>query len=225
MSHDEIGFDWNEIDTVLLDMDGTLLDLAFDNYFWLELVPEAYGRRHGLEFQAARAELVARYESVAGQLSWYCLDHWTTELGLEIRDLKWRHRHLIAFLPGVVDVLRWMKRSGKTLIIVTNAHPDTLAVKLHQTRLDCLVDAIAISHHFGFAKEDAAFWRRLAEVHPFDANRTALLEDSLAVLETARSFGLSRTLAVRRPDSRKPPREMGGLPAIDGLVELASGLT
>lgn len=31
---------WQEVDTVLLDMDGTLTDLAFDNYFWQTLVPE-----------------------------------------------------------------------------------------------------------------------------------------------------------------------------------------
>ncbi|MCP4043692.1 MAG: haloacid dehalogenase, partial [Gammaproteobacteria bacterium] len=30
---------WNSIHTVLLDMDGTLLDLHFDNQFWLEHVP------------------------------------------------------------------------------------------------------------------------------------------------------------------------------------------
>lgn len=35
---------WQEIDTVLLDMDGTLIDLHFDNYFWQRLVPERWGQ-------------------------------------------------------------------------------------------------------------------------------------------------------------------------------------
>ena len=33
---------WMRVETVLLDLDGTLLDLAFDNYFWRERVPAAY---------------------------------------------------------------------------------------------------------------------------------------------------------------------------------------
>ena len=28
------GIDWTQLDTILLDMDGTLLDLEFDNHFW-----------------------------------------------------------------------------------------------------------------------------------------------------------------------------------------------
>jgi putative hydrolase of the HAD superfamily len=40
--------DWSRIDTVLLDMDGTLLDLRFDNWFWQELIPSRYAAAHGL---------------------------------------------------------------------------------------------------------------------------------------------------------------------------------
>jgi FMN phosphatase YigB (HAD superfamily) len=48
---------WEAIDTVLLDMDGTLLDLRFDNYFWMEFLPERYAERHGLTPEQARAVL------------------------------------------------------------------------------------------------------------------------------------------------------------------------
>jgi len=48
---------WQEVDTVLLDMDGTLLDLAFDNYFWQKLVPETYGAKLGISPQAAQAAI------------------------------------------------------------------------------------------------------------------------------------------------------------------------
>ena len=46
--------DWNNISTVLLDMDGTLLDLHFDNYFWQHHVPVRYAEKHKLELDDAR---------------------------------------------------------------------------------------------------------------------------------------------------------------------------
>lgn len=42
-------FNWKTIDTVLLDMDGTLLDLHFDNHFWLSLVPQEFKQATGSE--------------------------------------------------------------------------------------------------------------------------------------------------------------------------------
>ena len=48
---------WPDIDTVLLDMDGTLLDLHFDNHFWLELLPQRYAELHGISRAMAELEL------------------------------------------------------------------------------------------------------------------------------------------------------------------------
>lgn len=212
--------EWHSIDTLLLDMDGTLLDLAFDNYFWLELVPSAFAQVHGMERERAHETVRQHYESVSGKLAWYCVDHWTAELGLEIRALKWRHRRLIAYLPGVVAFLRAARRAGKSLRLVTNAHPETLAVKIHQTRLDTLVDGTVSAHDYGAAKEDPVFWQRLSQFEPFNPERSVLVEDSLAVTATARSFGLPNTLTIRRPDSRLPARDVGEACAVDGLGDL-----
>ena len=70
-------FDWEDIDTVLLDMDGTLLDLHFDNHFWLEYVPQRYAEQHGISLDAAKQELMQRYRQVEGTLDWYCVDYWS----------------------------------------------------------------------------------------------------------------------------------------------------
>ncbi|HOP18299.1 MAG TPA: haloacid dehalogenase, partial [Gammaproteobacteria bacterium] len=69
--------DWNDIDTVLLDMDGTLLDLHFDNHFWLEHVPRRYAEARGIGLEESSRELMARYQDIQGTLEWYCVDHWT----------------------------------------------------------------------------------------------------------------------------------------------------
>lgn len=213
---------WHDIDTVMLDMDGTLLDLAFDNFFWLELVPAEYARRMGVSELEAQVEVKRRYDRVVGSLPWYCVDHWTRELGLDIRELKWRHRHRVRYLPMVPEFLRAVRKRAQRLLLVTNAHREAMAVKIAQTGLDIHFDALISSHDLDEPKESPAFWPRLERRFPFDPSRTMLVEDSLAVLRAAQSFGVRHTIAVRRPDSRHPPREVDDFPAVDGVRELVA---
>ena len=212
--------DWNAIDTVLVDMDGTLLDLAFDNYFWLDLVPERYARKHGLTVAESRSALAPRFAAKVGTLDWYCLDHWTRDLGLDLKTLKREHREHIRFLPGAREFLASVRSRRKRLCIVTNAHRDTFEVKAEHLGLDRLVDGVVCSHDLAAPKESADFWRALERQELFDRARTLLIEDSLAVLAAARAHGVQHTVAIRRPDSRQPPRVIADFAAIDGVADL-----
>jgi putative hydrolase of the HAD superfamily len=212
--------DWQQIDTVLVDMDGTLLDLAFDNFFWLELVPQHYAALHGLGVDEALGRLAARFDAAAGTLAWYCLDHWTRDLGLDIKALKRSHKHLVRFLPSAPEFLAAVRARRKRVCIVTNAHRDTLAVKAEQTGIDRLVDGVVCSHDLDAPKESAEFWRRLTLREPFDPRRTLLIEDSLSVLAAASGYGLRHTLAIRKPDSRRPARGVDDYASVDGVADL-----
>jgi HAD superfamily hydrolase (TIGR01509 family) len=220
MRSDETSICWDEIDTVLVDMDGTLLDLAFDNFFWLELVPAEYALLHGLDEAEAKARVGTRYESVFGSLAWYCVEHWTRELGLDIAGLKCKHRHRIGYLPGATRFLSALRAAGKHVRLVTNAHPRSLAIKIAETGLDSHVDGIFCSHEIGVPKERPEFWTGFAARLPFDAERTLFVEDSLPVLRAAKEYGVRQAVAIRRPDSRLPPREIVGFPAVDGVADL-----
>jgi 5'-nucleotidase len=211
---------WDDIDTVLVDMDGTLLDLAFDNFFWLELVPARYAAQTGLDIDTARTEITRRYERVLGSLSWYCLDHWSAELGLDIPALKWSHRHLIDYLPGATSFLSRVRAAGKPLTIVTNAHPQTIAVKSAQTGVHERVDAVVCSHELAAPKESGDFWKALDRRMKFDPRRTLFVEDSLPVLSAAREHGILHTIAISRPDSGKPAREISGFASIERIADL-----
>ena len=212
--------DWGSIDTVLVDMDGTLLDLNFDNLFWREIVPQRYARLRGMTVAAAHAALAPRFEAKVGTLEWYCLDHWTRDLGMDLKSLKREYRAHIRFLPGAQDFLASVRARGKRLSIVTNAHRETFAVKAEHTGIDRLVDSVVCSHDFSAPKESAAFWHALERHEPFDLHRTLLLEDSLAVLAAARAHGVRHTVAIRRPDSQLPPRATPGFLGVDGVFEL-----
>lgn len=211
---------WHEIDTVLLDMDGTLLDLAFDNFFWLELVPRRFASLNRIDDAVARREIGRRYAEVSGTLAWYCVDHWTAELGLDIRKLKREHGHLIRYLPMAQEFLRRLRGRRKRLILVTNAHRDTLAVKIERTAIDGWMDAVVSAHDYRAPKESEAFWNELNRRHPFEPKTTLLLEDSEPVLNAAKTFGVEHLIAIRRPDSRHTPREISGFDAVDGVSDL-----
>ncbi|QFY89995.1 GMP/IMP nucleotidase [Magnetovirga frankeli] len=212
--------DWSAVDCVLLDMDGTLLDLHFDNHFWLEFVPQRYAEAKGLPLEQARAELMARYEDVLGTLEWYCIDSWSQKLGLDIALLKEEVSHLIAVHPHVVDFLEGLGRLGKRVLLVTNAHQKALQLKMERTRLAGYFDAIISSHDLGHAKEEQAFWQRLRQVEPFDPARTLFVDDSLPVLRSAREYGIRWLLAILAPDSRLPQRQVEEFPAVRDFAGL-----
>jgi len=211
---------WCEIDTLLLDMDGTLLDLAFDNYFWLELVPQEFAKVRGLASDAARAEIVARTSAVAGTLPWYCIDHWSAEFGLDIEALKRRHRHRIRYLPRAREFIALARRHGKRLVLVTNAHRVTLSIKCDQTGVGELMDAVVSSHDYEIEKEQAGFWQQLEQEQRIEPERCLVIEDSLAVLKTARGFGIAHSIAIRRPDTTRESRVVEEFASVDGVASL-----
>lgn len=212
--------DWNDVQDVLLDMDGTLLDLHFDNHFWQEVVPQRYARSRGLDVMTAKAVLEPIFRHSEGTLNWYCLDYWTRELDIDIAELKKEAADLIAIHPYVIEFLDALRVAGKRTILVTNAHPRSLALKLEHTRLDNHLDTIVSAHDIGLPKEDDAFWQRLQRRHHFTAAHTLLIDDNLAVLRAAQRYGIKHLLAVHRPDSRRPPRDTGSFTALRDFRQL-----
>ncbi|MEY8205843.1 MAG: GMP/IMP nucleotidase [Bermanella sp.] len=211
---------WDEIDTVLLDMDGTLLDLHFDNFFWLQHLPEKYAEHHGLTPEVAWQTLSAQMQDKVGQLEWYCLDYWSQLTGLSIVELKREVQHKIQFRPHVPDFLRALRAAGKRSVIVTNAHRDSVDLKMQHTGLDKLVDHIISSHDYQYPKEEQAFWHTLMEQAPFELNATLLIDDSVPVLESAQRFGFQHLLSICQPDSQKPKRHIHDFKALDHFSEI-----
>jgi putative hydrolase of the HAD superfamily len=211
---------WQHIDNVFLDMDGTLLDLHFDNHFWQEHVPLRFAERRGLTLAEAKAELRARYQRSEGTLQWYCIDHWSRELELDIALLKEEVDHLIAVHPHVVAFLEALARAGKRRVLVTNAHQKALALKMERTRLAGHFERICCAHELGIPKEDPGFWQRFQGLEPFDPERTLFVDDSLSVLQSARRYGFRWLLAVVRPDSQAPEKGAEDFPAIRDFSEV-----
>jgi len=205
---------WNAIETVLLDMDGTLLDLNFDNHFWQEHVPLRYSELHKMSIEESKDVLFPKFRSAEGTLDWYCIDYWSSQLGLDIPKLKKEVDHLIAIHPHVMEFLEAIRATGRRLLLVTNAHVKSLEIKMEQTQLAGHFDHIVVSHDLGYAKESYQFWDRLKTIEPYKKQATLLVDDSLPVLRAAQSYGIAHLLAVRKPDTQREEKNVEEFKAI-----------
>ena len=212
--------DWSRIETVLLDMDGTLLDLHFDNYFWLEHLPQRYAQKHQLSLDDAKELLYPKFRKVEGKMQWYCVDYWTETLELDVAALKSEIEHLIAVHPYVIEFLDQMHKQGTSTVLVTNAHHKSLTLKMNRTALHNHIDQIVCSHDFGMPKEEPRFWQALHERIAYDRLTSLLIDDSLPVLRSARRHGIGQLLAVSRPDSKNPPKDVEEFDAINSFQDI-----
>lgn len=211
---------WPEIETVLLDMDGTLLDLHYDNHFWLEHVPRRYAEYKNLPIEVAKEKVLDRYRQVEGSLNWYCFDYWTETLGLDIIQLSGEVAHLIAEHPHVQEFLQTLRSWGKRVILATNSHHKGIELKMQHTRLAGWFDQVISSHSLGFPKEHPDFWQALQEVESYQPAHTLLIDDSLPVLRAARNYGIIWLIAIQQPDTRQPPRSISEFFSIPGFQQL-----
>ena len=212
--------DWSRIDTVFLDMDGTLLDLCFDSYFWHRHVPRRFAEVRGLEFVQAQADLQRRYRAMRGTLQWYCADYWSRELGMDLVALKEEIRHRIARQPHVEEFLSRINDSGRPCYLVTNAHPRFVDIKLDQAQLHGYFRRIVSSHAFRVPKESTEFWQALRRELAHEPGRTLMVDDDLEVLRHAEAAGIGVLVTVRQPDSAQPVRETQHYPAIRDFSDI-----
>ncbi len=211
---------WHTINTVFLDMDGTLLDLHFDNYFWQEYVPLAYAKKFNIDLEQAKAKLYPEFEQMMGHINWYCIDYWSQSLDLDILLLKQEVEHLIVLQPYVINFLKFLQQLQKRVVLVTNAHQKTLHLKMEKTALAGYFDAMVCSHAFKMPKEHPEFWSMLQTIEPFDKNKTVFFDDSLPVLLSAKNYGIRYLYAMSQPDTKLPKREINEFPSIRYFYEL-----
>ena len=212
--------DWQEIDTVLLDMDGTLLDKYFDDYFWEEHIPEVYARQNNISIFTAEEELLAKYKEVEGNLQWTDLDFWSEKLDLDIEKLKEEVNHMINVHPYVPEFLDYCRSLGKKIMLVTNAHPKTLKIKMKKTKLQDYFDEIVCADEIGLAKEQDGFWQKLSEKYGFDKERTLLADDNDAVLKSGEKFGIKKLVYVSKSSTMLPVCHSKTYPSIIFFKEL-----
>jgi len=209
-----------DVDLILLDMDGTLLDLHYDTHFWLEFVPEQYALVYKQDKQQAKTYLYQEYTKAYGTLPFYCYDHWSTALGLDIHHLQHYHKDKIKWREDSVWFLKALKKSNKKIVILTNAHPSGIQLKNQQTDLLSYVDLVISSHEIGQAKESQLFWDAVKTRLNSDLSRSIFIDDSETILLSAQAAGVDYVVGINKPNSEKPAQLMQSFPTICEFKEL-----
>lgn len=220
MNYSAINLNWHEINTVFLDMDGTLLDLHFDNHFWLEHLPVRLAEQRGTTPEEVRAYLHERYTAMEGTLDWYCLDYWQNHLGTDLVALKHEIADRIAIRAHVERFLESLRERGKRVVLLTNAHQKSVGLKFGYVVLEHYFDHIITSHSLGLPKEHPDFWQKLSEMEVFDPAHSLFIDDNLHVLRAAKAHGVKHLLAIHQPDSQQPPKDTQEFTAVECYTQL-----
>jgi len=210
----------NEIKYVLLDMDGTLLDKYFDDFFWEQLLPKKYADKNNITFGKAKEELMKKYKTHEGTLNWTDIDFWSKEVDIDIPALKEQIKHLIEIHPHVEDFLRMLNRRKKKVFLVTNAHYRVLDMKLKETKIGKYFDASVTSFEMGYPKEMIEFWKKVQLKLCFEKEKTLFIDDTIAVLRTAKRFGIKYLLYRSCASSKAGKSVSREFPTINDFKEL-----
>ena len=214
---------WDRIDDVLIDMDGTLLDRHFDNFFFEEELPRRYAAKEGLSFEASRERLMAMYRSVESELAWTDLDYWTRRIGIDVVAMHQELKHMIGFLPGAQDFLRAVRAKGKRITVLTNAHHTGVAVKSAKTGLDGYVDRIVDAFEVGYLKMRSEYWPACRKLVGFDPSRCLYVDDDEGCLVAAEQYGIAAIIHSAKSSSQLPPARSSNFASVEYLPVLLNG--
>ena len=215
--------DWSHIDHVLLDMDGTLLDRHFDNFFFEEELPRRYATIHGLAFEDARDRLMAMYRSVEGELAWTDLHYWTKRVGIDVVAMTKEFDHMIGFLPGAEEFLRDLRQMGKRVTILTNAHESGVVIKVAKTGVDCYVDRIVNAFEVGYLKMRPEYWPNCQRLIGFEPKRSLYVDDDEGCLTAAKQFGIAHLVHSAKSSSKLPPDPSSRFASMNHFSALMNG--
>lgn len=213
-------FSWDDYDTILLDMDGTLLDKHFDDTFWGKYVPQKFGEKNNLPYEEAHKEAFKHFRAASGSFAWTDMEYWSRTFGLNIFDLQHELAHLIQELPGTLDFLRFLQEQNKEVILVTNSHSKGLALKFAYSSIEDYFTDVTCATELGASKEEDHFWDNFADHFNIDKNRTLFIDDNHKVLSIAEQYGIAYLVAIAKPSTELACEYSPSYPSVASLSEL-----
>ena len=188
---------FKDIECLLIDMDGVILDNAYDNDFWQNQIPEVIADSKGIGFDDAKRLAIQIFNYKKNTKDWYDVDYWSNMLDIDIEAQKRSEKSFsrISLYDGVIDTLSILKNKTK-MILITNAHRKTLNIKLEKYNLTPYFDEMVCAHELHYVKEDIQLWYMLRSKYRLDYEKTLLVEDTINNINVGLSAGISGAIYV-----------------------------
>jgi putative hydrolase of the HAD superfamily len=184
-----------DIDCMLVDMDGVILDNTYDNNFWQNQIPGVISKNKNISFEDAKRLAVQIFNYKKNTKDWYDVDYWSNMLNVDIEAEK---RSSISFdriqlYEGVTKTLNKLKDNFR-LILITNAHRKTLNIKLEKYDLSPYFENMICAHELHYVKENIQLWYMLKSRFKLDYTKTLLIEDTINNIKVGLSAGISQAV-------------------------------
>jgi putative hydrolase of the HAD superfamily len=184
-----------DIDCMLVDMDGVILDNTYDNNFWQNQIPGVISKNKNISFEDAKRLAVQIFNYKKNTKDWYDVDYWSNMLNVDIEAEK---RSSISFdriqlYEGVTETLNKLKDNFR-LILITNAHRKTLNIKLEKYDLSPYFENMICAHELHYVKENIQLWYMLKSRFKLDYTKTLLIEDTINNIKVGLSAGISQAV-------------------------------
>lgn len=114
----------NTLKIISFDVDGTLVDLEYNDLVWFKEIPELVAKKKKINFEES-LKLVKEEYSRLGEhnLNWYDIKYWISYFDLEVsyKKILEKYESQIKIFPDVIPTLEELKKDFT--LIVTTAMP------------------------------------------------------------------------------------------------------
>ncbi|MFL2724630.1 MAG: HAD family hydrolase [Gammaproteobacteria bacterium] len=182
----------NSTTAILSDLDGVILDLAYDIKFWELWLPEQVANQTNKSIEETKAEIKAEIDIQRGTLNFYDLNYWDDLLNVDCMQIFKEKTERCSYLRGSYEALQRLSTLKNPKYVLTNGDPRIQDYKAETQNFLEFFDSIFYSMHVGYPKESKEFWALARHNLNLDFEDTIFIDDDFKVVTAAAKAGIKQ---------------------------------
>ena len=208
----------NSTTAILSDLDGVILDLAYDIKFWELWLPEQVANQTNKSIEETKAEIMAEIDIQRGTLNFYDLNYWDDLLNVDCMQIFIEKTERCSYLGGSYEALQRLSTLKNPKYILTNGDPRIQEYKAETQNFLEFFDSIFYSMHVGYPKESKEFWALARHNLNLDFEDTIFIDDDFKVVTAAAKAGIKQVAWITPGKNRILQNKVETFASLSDLV-------